>query len=155
MQIPLCDGMWFDPGLFSPARDRHICVYEHHRISNACWMDDNAGAVFLAKNLDTSVQVLFIDYFALPRRWRGSANMLLGPRDFSLRCLLLIGWLTYSGEVTFSGEPQCLHFGLGCKGKFHIGKVAVQTALGYKQEELPDAQLPLPPAPANPETLCV
>ena len=80
---------------------------------------------------------------------------MLGPRDFSFRRLLLIGWLSYDGEdMWFSEEPQCLHFGPGCKGNFHIAKVAVQTALGYEKEELPDAQLPLPPFPENPET-CV
>lgn len=155
MQVPLCDSMWFDPKLFPPTRSRLECVYENHRTHHAFWMGDAAGVVFLAKSFDTSVQVLFIDYFALPRRWRGAENVLLSPRDFGFKCLLLKGLLTYSGEVMINGEPQCLHFGPGCKGKFHIGKMAVQTALGYKQEEMPDAQLALPPTLANPETLCV
>jgi len=51
----------------------------------------------------------------------------------------------------FSEEPQCLHFGPGCKGNVHIGKVAVQTALGYEEEKLPCsiATAPLPRKPRN------
>ena len=118
MQVPLCDSMWFDPMLFSPTRSRLECVYENHQMYQAFWMGDAAGVVFLAKTPDTSVQVLFIDYFAIPKRWRGAENQRLGPRDFGFRCLLLNGCLTYSGEVIINGEPQCLHFGPGSESEY-------------------------------------
>ena len=155
MKVELSDSMWFNPRILHPtdSHDRQNAVTVYHGLTMSRWHTDGLGAVFMAaKEMASLVQVLYIDCFVPP--WIGTGNVRHGTiasKDFALKALLLNGKVGRYRNIEYYGEPQCVHFGPGGPGQFHVGRMIVKDALGLEEGATSDAQLPH--TQTNPETL--
>lgn len=157
MTLDLSDSMWFNPRNFKPveADDRLPKVSARHTDYGCRWHDDGEGGYFMATcETPSLVKVLYIDCFVPP--WIGTGNVAyktIMAKDFALKALTLSGLVNRYHQITYQGEPQCVHFGPAGPKEFKVGHMVVKDALGLIEGTMSDAQLPL--AQTHPATFCV